>query len=101
MSYFLFSPLGFFKETSKECIVLKLVMGFSSSRFSHTRTQETITKYTVSISPSFPIGFNGVFNGISTYSPHIFPTWFLEELNILCRISNFSPQWFLEEIPKT
>jgi hypothetical protein len=65
-------------------------MDFSSSRFSHTNSQETIPKIYMSISPNYPLGFHRVFNSISIYSSYIFPTWFLEKLNILCGISIFS-----------
>ena len=35
----------------------------------------------MSVSPYFPTGFLGVFDGILYLSPHIFPTGFLEETN--------------------
>jgi hypothetical protein len=54
-------PNGVFKGTSKAYIVLKFVMNFSSSRFSHTSSQETIPKIYWPISPNFPIGFSWSF----------------------------------------
>ena len=82
MPYFLFSPPGFLKEVYKAYLLFsKLTCVFPLLRFSHMSYQRDKSIYVAPFCPYFPTGFKWVLTTYATnYSPHIFPTGFLEEL---------------------
>ena len=83
MSYFLFSPPGFLKEVYRTYLLFsKFTYEFFISKvFLKWVTKETINIICCIIFSLFPTGFKGVLATYHThYSPHIFPTGFLEEL---------------------